>query len=169
MPPRVYYIDVQGNIGVGKSTTVKHVVPLIASLLADGRSSSSSLPAFERPLIVVPVQEPVDAFSDVRHGLERVGDDGTAIVSAVPPTDASMLARMYASRPGAAALFQTLALTERVMAMRRAYEGALEVARGKDVATIVIVSERSVDADFRIFASGLVAAGAMDATEMCAY
>ena len=162
-PPQVYYIDVQGNIGVGKSTTLAHVVPLLAHL------GSGAIAQLASPQLVVPVQEPVVAFSDVRAGLDARDERDAAIVAAVPDDDASMLARMYASRPGSAALFQTLALTERVMAVRRAYESALSVASARNVRTIIIVTERSVDADAHIFARGLVASGAMDATEMCAY
>jgi deoxyadenosine/deoxycytidine kinase len=159
--PAVYLIDVQGNIGAGKSTTLAHVVPLLEAALV---ASSSE---YVRPALVVAVQEPVEAYKDVRAGLDPALD----VVRAVADADSSMLEAMYAGRPGAAALFQTMALTERVMATRRALAGALADARtrGRAVGTVFLVTERSPDADAHIFAKGLVESGAMSASEMCGY
>jgi len=154
MPPRVRIIHVEGNIGVGKSKLLQHVLEALRVRIV----------AREPRALVVAVQEPVDAFVDVRAGLA----EDLPIVRAVPTGDVNMLARMYTGAPGSAALFQFMALTARVMACRRALDEALAAADG-DVTSVYLVCERSVDTDRHAFAEKLAEDGRIDATELCAY
>lgn len=162
--PRIEYVFVRGNIGAGKSTVVERLVNELGSVL---RARIGARCAVR----VVAALEPVDAFTDVRH--ERPADDPVA--AAVPADDASLLARALANdrrRPASAALFQAMALVERVTSVERAVERALAEHRAsldRRPLALYVVCERSLADDADVFVRVLHAAGRIDATEHCAY
>jgi deoxyadenosine/deoxycytidine kinase len=154
--PEIVVVDVQGNVGVGKSTLVRTLVPraLAASTLRDA--------------VTVVVEEPVAAFVDVRDGLTPGTDVDGALYAAVTDADASMLAPLYRAEAHSALAFQFYVLAERTRALRAGLERALAAAPAR-VDIVYVVTERSLDADRYIFAQALADGGRMTPGELLAY
>lgn len=146
----IYYVFVEGNIGVGKTSLLKRVQPNLQLILQYEHAKHCCT----NGVGVLCVPEPLDAWRNIPSG-----DGGPSL---------NLMEAFYGDKRRWAALFQCNAMVTRVAAVDSAIEEYI-TSHWDGLHTLYVLCERSVHTDRHVFVRALAEEGAMNPLEVAVY